>query len=82
MIDKQAALEIANKFFAEKNQSEVAKLLEAPTHWICYDGPADRVIYGKAGIKIDKETGQTELFILPNKENFELLHKAVPIDIA
>ena len=39
------------------------------------------VVYGKQCITIDKDTGERELFYLPNDKNFELLDNAVDIVI-
>ncbi len=69
----EKAREIANEFFARKDNSKVARILDAQTHWICYSGPEDTVVFGKNGVKIDKETGEASDFILPDAENFKLL---------
>ncbi len=81
MIEKEKAVEIANKFFEEKNKTQIVKLLETSKCWICYGGPADKMIVGKSGIKIDKQSGEISNFILPNRENFALLKEAEEIQI-
>ena len=80
MLEREDAINIANEFFQKKNGTYITRLLEAPTHWICYGGPAGRIV-GKMGIKIEKMTGKVDKFILPNEENFALLDKAVKIEI-
>ena len=80
MIMKEEAIKKANEFFQKKNGTNITRLLDAQTHSLCYGGPEGRIV-GKMGIKIDKEEGIVEKFILPNEENFELLDKAVNVEI-
>lgn len=56
-------------------------VLDAQSHWIFYAGETGTVEIGSSGIKISKETGKIEDFILPDEENFELLDRATKMDI-
>lgn len=70
------ALAAAEQHFNHLKKTGVTYALDAKTHWIFYGGIEGKVEYGGAGIKIEKETGKMEDFLLPNEENFKLLEQA------
>ena len=81
MIDFNKAIELANNYFLKEEGLPVTKVLEADTHWIFYAVPEGEVVIGGAGVKIDKQTGTLEDFILPDDENFELLDRAQEVEL-
>ena len=77
----QEACEQALAYFRIQNRDSIASALDAQSHWIFYPGTPGQAEYGLAGIKIDKESGAVETFILPDEENFELLERAVKVEL-
>ena len=73
MIDFKEAIEIAQKYFQEKGQSNLTKIYESENIWVVYAGRKEQPKFGNAGIAIDKETGEISSFILPSRTNFEIL---------
>ena len=76
MIDFKEAIEIAQKYFQEKGQSNLTKIYESENIWAVYAGRKEQPKFGNAGIAIDKETGEISSFILPSRTNFEILKNA------
>ena len=76
MIDFNGAIEIAKNYFSAKGDSELTKIYESANAWIVYAGKKGQVKYGNMGITIDKGNGSISNFILPSRENFEILKNA------
>ena len=76
MIDFKEAIEIAQKYFQEKGQSNLTKIYESENIWVVYAGRKEQPKFGNAGIAIDKETGEISSFILPSRTHFEILKNA------
>ena len=70
---------LANVFFQEQLGCSAATLMDADTHWLGFSDRADEV--GGYGVKIDKQTGAVERFILPDAQNFALLNRAVRVEL-
>ena len=81
MIDYLQALDIAKEHFNSKNQQTITKFYETDNMWIVYGGRKGQTKIGNAAITISKDTGNIGSFILPSKENFEILRNAKLIDI-
>ena len=82
MINLNKACEIAvNYFQKEENKTGICEILDAGSAWIFYGGNSDEIEIGAAGITISKNDGVIEPFILPSPKGFELLDKAVDLDI-
>ena len=77
MITFEEGLKIANEYLKDADDTQVESALDAGTCWIFYGEPC----IGGAGVKINKETANAEDFILPDEENFELLERAVKIEL-
>ncbi|MGN1377885.1 MAG: hypothetical protein ACI4V6_05995 [Dorea sp.] len=80
MIEKKEALEIARKYYLENGNQEITKFYDSEKSWIAFGGHAGLAKIGNIGIAIDKECGEISDFLLPSKENFELLKKAVLVE--
>lgn len=76
MINFSKAIEIAKTHFLEKGEQHLTKIYESEHLWIVYAGKPGQVKYGNMGISIDKESGEIRNFILPSRENFEILRNA------
>jgi hypothetical protein len=74
------ALKVAKAYYSQKGAQEITKALETSHSWIFFGGAKGKVKIGGSGIIINKETGVIEQFILPSRENFELLKEAIPIE--
>lgn len=81
MANFEQAVRAANKYLLEEEGLPVAKAFDAQTHWIFYAAPEEDFAVGNAGVKVDKQSGNLEDFILPDNENFALLDKAQEIEI-
>lgn len=81
MTKFETALKAANDYLLEEEGLPATKALDAPTHWIFYAVPEGGFSVGNAGVKVDKQTGKLEDFILPDDENFELLDRAQEIEL-
>lgn len=82
MVEKNEALEIAKRYYQENGSQEITKFYDAEKSWIVFGGRPGQVKIGNSGIAIDKKCGEISGFILPSKENFEILKKAVLIDVS
>lgn len=80
-MEFKEALKQAKVYFQQKGEGTTACALDAGTHWIFYGGEPGVTQVGSAGIKINRETGALEEFILPDIENFELLDRATPVEL-
>ena len=71
-----------NYFEKEYGDTGLCLIMDIGDRWL-FDGASaqSETIYGKQGITIDKNTGEIDLFYLPNDKNFELLEDAVDIVI-
>lgn len=76
MIDFNKAIEIAKAHFSVKGEEHLTKIYESDNSWIVYAGKTGQVKFGNMGISIDKESGEIKNFILPSRENFEILKNA------
>ncbi len=77
MISLKTAVELAMKYCREKGKAtEILRIREHERMYIIYTGIPGAVKYGNAGIAVDRETGAISSFILPKKENFEILHES------
>lgn len=75
------ALDIARKHFGASGVSTIACALDAEICWIFYGGSMEEKEIGGVGIKVMKDSGKVEDFILPDDDNFELLDRAVEISL-
>lgn len=75
------ALDMARKHFGASGGSQIACALDAGVCWIFYGGSMEEQEIGGVGIKIKKDSGKVEDFILPDDDNFELLDRAVEISL-
>lgn len=77
------ALKKANDYFLRTCNEGVNKagILDAKTHWIFYPRLDNTVELGLGGLKIEKNTGIMEDFILPDDNNFELLDQSTKIEL-
>lgn len=69
-----------NYFSKEYGDAGLASIKDLGDKWL-FDGANEdsSVVYGKQCITIDKDTGEREIFCLPNEKNFKLLENAVDI---
>ena len=81
MTDFEDAVKAANEYLLDAEGLPVTKALDAQTHWVFFAVPKEGYAVGNAGVKVDKQSGKLEDFILPDDENFELLDRAKDIDI-
>lgn len=77
MIDLARAIDIAKEYL---ECTEIEIVLDAPGYWIIYK-KTDEIEIGGYGALIKKDTGAVKPFILPSEENFEILDKAVEINL-
>ncbi len=77
---KDALAQAADYFYRTKGTGVICAL-DAKTHWIFYGGIKGKVEIGGTGIKIEKETGRVEDFILPDSEHFKMLENAEEIKL-
>ena len=70
------AKKIATDFYNEKGGLSISKIYESDTFWIVYALKDGLTPIGAPGLTIDKKTGKTGKFILPNPQNFAILKKA------
>lgn len=80
-MDINMAREIAASYFKEHGDLDISKVYDADTMWIMFGRKNGSVRYGSGGISIDKATKEIKPFILPSDENFEILDKAMLIEI-
>ena len=80
MVEKSEALEVAKRYYLENGSQEITKFYDAEKSWIAFGGRPGLAKIGNSGIAIDKERGEISDFVLPSKENFELLKKAVLVE--
>lgn len=80
MIELIDAMNIAKKHYFEKGQQTITKIYETNNMWIVYGGKNGQPKIGNSAITINKETGSIGRFILPSKENFEILKNATLIE--
>ncbi len=75
------AIELANNYFLNIYNENVntRSILDAGSHWIFYPGQNNVIEFGLEGIKIKKETGAIEDFVLPDDENFNLLAQSTKV---
>ncbi len=81
IIDFEAAKKIAIEYFCKNENFCISKIYEAETVWIVFATNNGKNKYGGYGISIDKKTGNVSKFILPSKENFEILNNAKLIEL-
>lgn len=75
MVRLNRAIEIAENYYAIRGKQPPAKIYETEDMWIAFPNN-ENVRYGNSGITIAKDTGKIGRFILPSRENFEILRKA------
>ncbi len=82
-MELKEAVKLANTYFKNTYSTNVnmSGILDAVTHWIFYPGQDDIVEFGIEGVKIEKNTGKMESFILPDDKNFELLDHATKVKL-
>ena len=71
----EAACKKAMRYFEkEYGDTGLISIMDLGDKWL-FDGANEdsSVVYGKQCITIDKDTGEREIFYLPNDKNFELL---------
>lgn len=76
MIDFELAKKIAKEYYDERGMDKLTKVYESNDIWVVYATKDGKIRYGGHGIAINKETGEISDFILPSKENFEILRNA------
>lgn len=80
MVNYIEAIEIATNYYSQKSEQEITKVYENENSWIVFAGKKNMPRFGSAGISIDKRTAETSVFMLPNRENFEILRNSVLIE--
>ena len=81
MIDINNACEIASNYYQNRGNQVIVKVYETETTWIVFGGRKGMQKIGGAAITIDKGSGDIATFVLPSKENFEILNNARLINI-
>ena len=81
MIGLCDARKIAGIYYQNKGNQEIVKVYETKTAWIVFGGRKGMQKIGGAAINIDKASGDVSTFVLPSKENFEILKNAKLINI-
>lgn len=81
MLEYKDALQIAKDYYFAKGQQEITKFYETDEMWIIYGGKKGQVKIGGTAITINKSNGEIGKFLLPSKENFEILKKATQIEL-
>ena len=82
LMEFREALDIAKQWFEKYGVEQIACALDAGVCWIFYGGSMDVVEVGSAGVKVMKDSGKAEAFVLPDDKNFELLAQAVRVELA
>ena len=73
MVSFVEALNIAKEYYSQKKDYEITKVYENDNSWIVFAGKKNMPRFGSAGISIDKLTAKISVFMLPTRENFEIL---------
>lgn len=81
MIIYEVGCEIAYNYYKENGKEGLCEANDLGKKWLFAGGDPEEVEVGGYSITVDKETGKIEPFILPDMKNFELLDKAIPLDI-
>lgn len=81
MITLIEAMKIAQEYFLKCECQEVTKFFDSDRGWIAFGGYKGKQIIGVESILINKENGEIESFVLPTKENFEILKSATEISM-
>lgn len=68
-------------FYEEMGITGLASALDAEDSWIFYGGKKGETIYGMPGARVFKESGEVVEFILPDKDNFDVLDRAAEIEL-
>ena len=79
-MDFESAKTLAEQYYAERG-AVVTKIYDAADCWIFFAEKNGMAPIGIPGLSIEKATGNTGRFRLPNRENFEILRTAKPIII-
>ena len=81
MIKYEEGCKIAFEYYKKKGKEGLCEVNDLGNRWLFAGGDLEEVEVGGYSITVDKETGKIEPFILPDMKNFELLDKAVPLEI-
>lgn len=66
----------------EYNDVGLSSIRDLGDKWLFDGADAEQsTVYGKPGIVIDKNSGDQELFYLPNESNFKLLKQSISIEV-
>lgn len=80
MISFEEACEMTSRFYNEAWEIDrLVRAVDLGERWLIY--PAVDALFGVTFYSISKEDGSMEPFVLPDSHNFELLDKAVEIDV-
>lgn len=80
MITLQEALKIGKAYF-QKHEEHIVQINEAEDCFIIFGAnEKEDIKYGRTDIKINKNNGEIEMFVLPSIKNFKLLEKSVKIE--
>ena len=80
-MDFTQACRIAYEYYKECWDAEgLSKVKDVGEKWVFYPN-VDGSFFGNHHISIQKSDGEIKPFVLPNKQNFELLKRAVDVEI-
>jgi hypothetical protein len=68
-LDLIKHMRLQQSILMPQNGSNVTKALETDEVWIFYGGIENQAEIGGVGIKVDKESGEIDKFILPSPTN-------------
>lgn len=80
MINLNDAFKIADEYFKKQSIKEIGTVLESNEYFIFYQEEKELRI-GNFGLKVSKENGELQLFVLPSDENFKILEEAKIVNI-
>ena len=73
------ALKIATEYYIEHGDLKILEIYECEDRWVFFGGIPGMVNYGGGAIYIMKDSLVKSEFILPSRENFDMLENAKPI---
>lgn len=81
MIDFPKALQLAMAHYEKEGLPDILRAYDAQDVWVIFGGKKGTPQYGGSGVSIDKATGVVKRFLLPSRENFALLDKAIELKL-
>ena len=81
MMKYDEACKKAFDYYKKHGKKGINEVNDLGESWLFAGGDPEAIDDGGYSITVDKTTGKIEPFILPDKDNFKLLDKAVQMDI-